>query len=95
MISLRVEQEAGSDLSWYRAHLINKILNSIYKTAGWTVASSDVEDETADIKLLLTLNAVPNKKHSSSDLKRVVIGVVRNVETKQKETEITLDNFLW
>ena len=81
-------------MSWYRAHLICKIIRNIYTTAGWTVASSDVENSAADLKLLLTLNAVPSKGHSHTDMKRVVVGVVRNVESKQKETEITLDDFI-
>jgi hypothetical protein len=83
-------------LSWYRAHLICKILKNIYTAAGWTIDSSDVNnDSTADLKLLLTLNAVPNKGNTNTDMKRVVVGVVRNVETKQKETEMTYDNFIW
>jgi hypothetical protein len=94
-VSLQVEQDGGNDLSWYRAHLICKILKNIYTTAGWTIASSDVKDSAADLKLLLTLHAVPSKGHSNMELKRVVVGVVRNVETKQKETEITLDSFIW
>jgi hypothetical protein len=85
-----VEKEQSDDLSWYRASLCKDIMERIYSRAGWTCLKTG----EADLKLLLTLNSLPTKGNENTEQKRVVIGVVRNVESKQKEVDIGVEQFL-
>jgi len=86
-----VEKELNSDLSWYRASLLKQTMEKIYLKSGWSVST---EENNASSKILLTLNSVPAKDFEHLSWKRVVVGVVRNIATKQKEKTISVDEFV-
>ncbi|CAB3376287.1 Hypothetical predicted protein [Cloeon dipterum] len=90
-VSLEVENNGcSSDLSWYRVELVRNTMKNIYEKCGWTVT----EGGYADQKFLLTLNLVPAKGNESDQRRRMAVGVVRNIATKQKERQISIEDYL-